>query len=216
MQSKEDIYRILRAEIIEGKLNPGERLIEKELCERLETTRGYVREALKLLGAHGFVILSHGKGAMVAKISYQETKELYEILSALEAKSVELAGPNLTKADLNTLTEINKTLKKCINAEDRVAALKTWQDSNLEFHRIFAARSGNRELKSMLESIRWRTFDFRYVYLFDPKYKFFSDQHDSLIAAIKKKQFVKAKKIMEDHIDKASLVVLQSLEKSPD
>jgi len=207
-----DIYGILRDEIIRGRLNPGERLVEKDLCERLGTTRGYVREALKILGADGFVILSPGKGATVAKISYQEIKDLYEILALLEAKSVELAAPHLQPSDVQKLIAINTTLKNCIETIDRATARRIWQEGNFQFHRIFSERSGNRELQELVETIRWRTFDFRYVYFFESHFGFFSGQHDLLIEAIQEKAYEKAGELMEDHVNKASEVVLRSLE----
>ena len=213
MKPAYDLYKTLREEIIQGKLNPGERLVEKDISHRLGTTRGYVRDALKLLNADGFVILSHGKGATVAKISYQETKDLYELLALLESKSVALAAPHLNTSDLDKLAENNAIMKKCITTEDRSEAQKEWQESNFQFHKLFAEKSGNRELKEMVENVRWRTFDFRYVYLFEPHFAFFVDQHTALIEAIKNRKFIRAKKIMEDHVNKASVVVLKSLEK---
>ncbi len=214
MRSTYDIYKAIREDIIQGKLNPGERLVEMELCERLGTTRGYVREALKLLGVDGFVILSPGKGATVAKLSYQETKDLYELLSALEAKSVELAAPRLTSADLDALMEINKTLATCIRAEKQITTMKVWQDANMQFHRLFAEKSGNRELRELVENIRWRTFDFRFEYFFEPYYEFFVTQHASLVEAIKNKDFPEAKRTMEAHIEKASQIFLKAWQES--
>lgn len=210
-----DIYNALRDEIFAGKLNPGERLVEKELCDRLGTSRGYVREALKMLCADGFVVLIRGKGATVTKISYQDMKNLYEILAALEAKSVELAAPNITAADLADLAACNEKMKGCINAKDRALARRIWQEANLEYHRLFAARSGNAELSALVESIRWRTFDFKYVVLFEPYYPLFVEQHEALISAIRSKNFKKVGKMMESHVKKASEVLLHSLEKVP-
>ncbi len=69
-----DIYKMPR-EIIQGMLSSGERCVQTDLCKRLGSNRGYAREALKLPRADGFVILSHGRGATVTKISYQETKK---------------------------------------------------------------------------------------------------------------------------------------------
>lgn len=207
-----EIYHAIRDEIIRGKLNPGERLVEKEICERLGVTRGYVREALKMLGADGFVLLKHGRGATVAKISSQETKDLYEVLALLEAKSVELAAPRLDAGDIQKLIDINAEMKTCIHIENRPTARKIWHEGNLQFHRIFANKSGNNELQNLVENVRWKTFDFRYVFLFEPHFKFFYTQHDQLIDALKNKDFPEAKKIMDDHIKKASEVVLQNLE----
>jgi len=216
MQTANDIYAALRDEIVQGKINPGERLIEKELCERLDTTRGYVREALKILSADGFVSIIHGKGATVSKISYQEIKDLYELLAVLEAKSVELAVPNLSPEDIEELHTANEKMRSCIDAQDRAVARRQWQEANLQFHKIIAEKSGNRELRDLLASIRWRTFDFRYVYFFERDYPFFVKQHDSLIEEIEKKNVNKAKNMMENHVIDASRVVLRNLEKIPD
>jgi len=215
MLNAAEIYNSLRDEIVQGKLNPGERLVEKDLCERLGTTRGYVREALKLLGADGFVKLSPGRGATVIKISPQEVKDLYEILAVLEAKSVELAAPHLDASDIDKLIGINTALKSCISDEDRISARSTWQEGNFRFHRIFAEKAGNRELQEMLESVRWRTFDFRYVYFFEEYFDFFSNQHSLLIDAVQHKAYAEARTMMEDHVQKAADVVMRSLEYAP-
>lgn len=215
IKTADEIYKEIRDEIFAGKLNPGERLVEQELCERLGTTRGYVREALKMLSMDGFIVLSGGKGATVAKISYQDVKNLYELLTVLEAKSVELAAPNLSPKDLDDLDTINQKMRGCISTKDRAQARRIWQELNLELHRLFAAKSGNQELKTLVEAIRWRTFDFKYVVLFEPHYSLFIDQHEAMIEAIRKKRFKAARKIMESHVNKASEVLLRSLEKVP-
>jgi DNA-binding GntR family transcriptional regulator len=210
-----EIYQILRDEIIQGKLNPGERLVENDLCERLGSTRGYIREALKLLRADGFVILNHGKGATVAKVSYQETRDLYQLLAILESKSTEFATPHMEFADVQELIKTNHTMESCIHIEDRAAARKVWQEANLRFHRTIAEKCGNKEMEMLVENIRWRTFDFRYVYFFETHFTFFCHQHDDLIEAIQEKNAQKARQLMEDHVNKASELALLNLKPAP-
>jgi len=213
MFSADDIYKAIRDEIFAGKLNPGERLVEKELCERLQTSRGYVRDALKMLCVDGFVVINRGRGATVTKISYQDTKNLYELLAVLEAKSAELVAPNLTPTDLESMKAINVKMRGCIGAMDRAQARRVWQESNLDFHRVLAAKSGNQELEGLVENIRWRTFDFRYVVLFEPYYPLFVEQHEAIIDVIINKNLKGVRKMMETHVEKASEVLLQGLEK---
>jgi DNA-binding GntR family transcriptional regulator len=136
-------------------------------------------------------------------------------LGALEAKSVELAAPNMTSDDLNDLAVFNEKMKDCINAKDRASARRIWQEANLEYHRLFAARSGNTELSALVESIRWRTFDFKYVVLFEPYYPLFVEQHEALISSVRSKNFKKAEQLMSNHVKKACEVLLHSLEKIP-
>ena len=67
----------------------------------------------------------------------------------------------------------------------------------------------------MLETVRWRTFDFRYVFFFEEHFDLFTNQHSLLVEAIQNKAYAKARRIMEDHVEKASNVVMRSLEYTP-
>lgn len=174
MLKTEDLYNALRDEIVQGRLNPGESLVERDICARFNTSRGYVRKVLSMLSAEGFVVLSRGKSATVAKVSYRETKDLYQLLGILEAKSTELATPNLSPSDIKELVQINRVMESCIYNKDRITARKVWQESNMKFHRKIAENTGNKEMELLVENIRWRTFDFKYVYFFEQKFDFFA------------------------------------------
>src|ERR1700740_1194305 len=81
----------LRTFIVEGMLEPGTKLNERELCERLGISRTPLREALKVLAAEGLVEISQNRGATVSKMSEAEIWETFEVMSGLEAFSGELA-----------------------------------------------------------------------------------------------------------------------------
>ena len=74
----------LRRAIFDQVLPPGERLVERDLCERTGVSRTCLREALQFLESEGLVSRSTGKGLVVVKIGAEEARELYEIRSALE------------------------------------------------------------------------------------------------------------------------------------
>src|ERR1700722_20076825 len=91
----------LRQQVIEGlrlcitdlTFRPGDRLIERELCEMLGRSRTLVREALSQLVAEGLIQIIPHKGPIVAVITQAEAKGLYEVRAALEA----LAGWHFTE-----------------------------------------------------------------------------------------------------------------------
>ena len=81
----------LRARILEGDLQPGERLRERELTEAYDVARHSVRAALRALAADGLVRIEPNRGASVALLDDAETLGLYELRAALELEAARLA-----------------------------------------------------------------------------------------------------------------------------
>ena len=74
----------------EGRLVPGQRLVEAELCLRFGVGRNSAREALQKLASDGIVVLSRHKGAAICEVSPAQaiqTLELTELLLGLAARS---------------------------------------------------------------------------------------------------------------------------------
>jgi GntR family transcriptional regulator, trigonelline degradation regulator len=83
----------LRACISDLTFKPGDRLIERELCEMLGVSRTLVREALSQLVAEGLVQIIPHKGPIVSLMTGDEARGLYEVRAVLEA----LAGRQFTE-----------------------------------------------------------------------------------------------------------------------
>lgn len=74
----------LRDAIATGRFRPGERLVERELCTLLAVSRTSVREALRQLEAEGLIVTVPHRGPVVASISVEEARQLYEVRALLE------------------------------------------------------------------------------------------------------------------------------------
>lgn len=81
----------LRERIMSGDLDPGERLIERELVERYDVGRGTVRAALQRLEHEGLVTVETHRGAFVRQLDKQALRELFELRAALELESAHRA-----------------------------------------------------------------------------------------------------------------------------
>src|ERR1700742_2007746 len=84
----------LREAIMSGTLKPGQRLVERELCEMMGVSRPSIREALRLLEADGLVNTVPHRGPMVSTISLEEARHLYAPRAVLEG-SAGREGPRL-------------------------------------------------------------------------------------------------------------------------
>jgi DNA-binding GntR family transcriptional regulator len=101
------IIESMRRAIERGFLKPGERLIEKDLCEQLGVSRTSLREALRELEAEGVITQAPARGLVVAKISRRDAENIYHIRGNLEAliigQFIELASD----------AQIAEALEKC-------------------------------------------------------------------------------------------------------
>ncbi|MDN3260910.1 GntR family transcriptional regulator [Streptomyces sp. CSDS2] len=97
------VVEVVRAEILGGALAPGQRLVEREWCERLGVSRNTLREACRQLEAEGFLDIPPHKGPMVAVLSDEDARGIYEIREALESLAVRLFVERAAEAAVERL-----------------------------------------------------------------------------------------------------------------
>ena len=91
--------------ILDGALQPGERLRIDELARQLGVSPMPVREALHQLAAEGTITLDPYRGFSISELSATEAEDLYSTRAALEALAAEIAVPRLGDDDLNALRD---------------------------------------------------------------------------------------------------------------
>jgi len=77
----------MRTAIIEGVFAPGQRLVERPLCDQLGVSRTVVRETIRYLEAEGLVEIIPNKGPIVARLNWQEAEQIYAIRRQLEGSA---------------------------------------------------------------------------------------------------------------------------------
>lgn len=78
----------LRGAIISGVFKPGQRLVERTLCDQLGVSRSVIREVIRHLDAEGLVA-TEGQGPVVARLDWDVARQIYEVRAALESAAVE-------------------------------------------------------------------------------------------------------------------------------
>ncbi|MFO1160201.1 MAG: GntR family transcriptional regulator [Reyranellaceae bacterium] len=143
----------IRGKILDGKLRPGERLVEDRLSAELGVSRVPVREALLGLSIEGLVKLEPRRGATVTAVTPELVGELVEVRTLLEALNARLAArrhdPAIVALLQDTLRRGNEAAQS--GSPDQLARL------NGEFHDRLAEASRNSVLSDMMRSLRERT-----------------------------------------------------------
>jgi DNA-binding GntR family transcriptional regulator len=87
----DQLAELLRARILDGDLEPGRRLVERELVETYDVARHTLRSALRRLEADGLVTVEPNRGARVARLEPSDLAELFALRLALEREAAHLA-----------------------------------------------------------------------------------------------------------------------------
>lgn len=137
--AKERVYHTIRQWIIDGTLEPGERLNDVELAKYFSVSRTPVREALQLLGEQKLVQVVPSSGTYVSPIDEEDMRHVYQLLVSLQLLALELALPRLTPENLARLAALNETFLACVKAgtpEDASGA-------DYDFHHALCGLAGN-------------------------------------------------------------------------
>jgi DNA-binding GntR family transcriptional regulator len=100
---RERTYWHLKAEVLSGSFDEGQRLTEVQLAKSLGVSRTPVREALQKLESEGLVKPLKTRGFCVAKDSREEMEDLFDIRAALEGYAIRLVCERISEATLKNL-----------------------------------------------------------------------------------------------------------------
>lgn len=111
----------LRRAIEAGVLEPGMRLVEKDLCEQLQVSRTSLREALRELQAEGVLTYVSNRGLTVATVTRREAENIYRIRQVLEPLLVEQFIEKASGSDIQALKASSRKLKAAYKSGDFTA-----------------------------------------------------------------------------------------------
>lgn len=140
----------LRQAIIERQLAPGQRLIERELVELTGVSRTSIREALRELAAEGLVTAIPNKGTIVASVTAEEARQLYEVRSVLEALAGRLFVRNASNAHRAALVKAFQRIERLAAKGAPVLAAKDG------FYDVLFEGGGNEALRTVVAGLHAR------------------------------------------------------------
>jgi len=187
----------LREMLIEGRIEPGAKLNERELALRLQVSRTPLREAIKLLGAEGLVDLIPNRGAIAVKLTETDVQQAFEMLAGLEAMSGELAAQRISAAQLAELKALHYEMLACFERSD----LSGYYRLNARIHMAINDAAGNplltktyREINSRVQALRFRTNQNR------TKWQQAVKEHEDMLQALETHDAAAMRRILTLHI----------------
>ncbi|HVW17998.1 MAG TPA: GntR family transcriptional regulator [Solirubrobacteraceae bacterium] len=149
---REQVLDLLRREIVEMRLLPGQRLVERELIERIGVSRTTIREALRELAAEGLVTTIPQKGAIVAAPSWKEAAEVYEVRALLEGAAAREFAERADDDQVRALREALDAIERSADADDPKSLLAAKD----RFYEVLFEGAGNATIRQILESLQAR------------------------------------------------------------
>jgi len=160
----ERAYNEIRDAITYGKLSPGERLIEVEICKKFDLGRTPFREVLRQLQAEGYLDIFPNKGVFISKYSVKDLEAILDIVAVLEGHAVEVAVKNITPEEIGELRSLQNSMKEARKKND----YKKWLEKNTTFHDSLLKKSQNPHLVKVVQGLRSRIYRYRLIALAVP------------------------------------------------
>lgn len=198
VERTESVAGILEADIVEGRLTPGDRLEERSLAERFGVSRTPIREALRRLSAIGLVEEQGGQGCIVARITLPELFEMFELVNELERSAARFAAQRISPESGRAITE---AAQACLDVAANGDPL-SYSRANLDFHASIHRASRNRFLEGAIRQVSARAALYRRQALTLPDWAVRSaEEHAAIAEAITARDDVRAAQLMETHIN---------------
>ena len=193
----DEVVARVRHMILDGEIPPGARIPERELCAKLKISRTPLREALKVLGAEGLVLLLPNRGSRAAKVTTKDLENLFEICQGLEALAGELACERISDAEFTAIGELHDAMTKNFQAGD----LAQYYRCNRLIHEAIVQASHNPALVGLYETVTARIRRARYVTpMSGERWKAAMREHEAILNALARRDGFGLAHILRTHL----------------
>src|SRR5450755_3200217 len=176
------IAKRIEEDIVLGRRQPRERLVEQDLCDLFQTHRGDVRLALFELEKKGLVERIPNRGALVRGLTPLEVTEIYAVREELEVMAVRIIPFPVSSGDIERLEELQVQHSAAVAAGD----LLTVFYSNLSFHQVLFGLCGNACLIEIIDLLAQKVYGIRsYANAFPESLDRARQDHLDIISALR-------------------------------
>ena len=191
------VFQNLRNAIITGELQPGERLMETQLGEKLGVSRTPIREAIRKLELEGLVVMVPRKGAQVAQFTEKDIQDVLEVRAALDALAAKIACKRM---DDRTFLKLQLAIAEYSYAAKN-KELQTMIEKDVAFHDIIIEATQNDKLIQIFNNLKEQVNRYRITYLKNTEdSETVVAEHTAILEALKNKDEEMASNLASKHI----------------
>ena len=192
------VFNTLRDSILKGELEPGERLMEIHLANKLGVSRTPIREAIRMLEQEGLAVTIPRKGAQVAKMTEKDLQDVLEIRDALDELAALNACKNMTPEYIEELRASMVSFKNAANRGD----VREIVEADEQFHNVIYRAADNPKLMVIIQNLKEQMYRYRYEYVKDnANYAQILQEHAEIIAGFEKRDQEYVREIMHAHLE---------------
>lgn len=210
-------YEALSDYLVDGGLEPGDRLTEVQLANALGVSRGPIRQALQQLAAEGWVEMRPRMGAFVAQRDRKAANDFFTVRHNLEVLATGQAASARTEEDLAGLRDCIRQAREkgpqVFEGDGRSGerARRFHRDTSVRFHEIIAKASHNSTLSDLLHVLVKKT-----RWYFTPGVLVHSDrawnEHENILAALEAGDVETCRSLMDEHMDHTLASYLENMD----
>jgi len=199
------VAEAIKGAILDGRIAPGQPVVERELAQQFGVSKTPVREALRILLATGLLTMHPYRGVSVQTVDRDMVRSLYGVRALLEPRAVALAVPHQTAAALNAAEQTLRQAATATQPEERSRLGLL----NRRFHGLLYTPCQNPLMTSMLEQVRdhvalvavtwWAKY---------PTWEKEASEHEAILAAVRDGDAELAEFLMRRHVQSAASRIL--------
>lgn len=195
---RQQVVEVLRQEILDDILHPGERLLESVLCERYGVSRTVIREALRQLESESIITMLPNRGPIVTVLTVHDIEALYEVRRVLEGLAGELFAERATDAQAQALIAHVLNMEETYLRGD-VTSRGTSKDI---FYHLLLTGGANEVLEANLRGVHTRIGIFRhYAFIDEDRVALSMEELRAIVrAAANERDPALARQTCENHI----------------
>jgi len=209
---REQVASIIRDAIVEMRLQPGQLLIERQLCEMTSASRPSVREALRQLEAEGLVESLNGRGTIVAVATRELAENVYEARAELEGLAASLFATRATEEERAELREAFAAVALAVSSGDSTTSALAAKN---RFYEVLFRGSANPILVQMIGILQRRVSMLRVTSLRQPGRKAESvNEIKDILAAVEARDPAASRIAASRHVNQAARTIFAWLEQN--
>src|SRR5690606_30207218 len=202
----------LRNALATGLYKPGDRLVDRDLCEVLQISRTSVREALRQLQAEKLITVGPRRRISVAMLTAEDAADIYLLREMLECEAISRFVERADTASVQSLSDLYKAMRKAVDNKD-IPELVSFSN---QFTETILKGCGSDTIHSFGMQLMHRVGYLKATAMAEPnRVGVGFDELGAVVKAVNDRNAKAAKKAMIEHIRKASEAITAHLRTDP-